>query len=190
MNTNAVTAGEPALCFWRTPKCYVGYDPIGHILVEAMHRESSILAQSNYWTAWHRLHKVAGIPYVPPLEATAHDGPFSRFNPDDAPAVYDWQASDSMVGWIRYLMLNPKKAPPALVKEALDIEEALKQYPVLNEDDYSERRQEAMDSYWRSEPLDQRVYWCHKAGASIFSARRDYVPTKVEYDWLDGEMFA
>lgn len=189
MNTNIHMAGDAALCFWRTPKCYAGYGPVGHILVEAMHRESSILAQSNYWTAWHRLHKVAGITCVPPLEATAHDGPFSRFNPDDAPALYDWQASDSLVGWIRYLMLNPKKASPALVKEVIDIAEALKQYPILSEDDYSERQQEAMESYWRSEPLCQRINWCSENDVSIFAARRDYPPRAVKEHWSE-EIFA
>lgn len=186
MPTKNRTAGE--LSIWRTPKCYAGFDPVGHIVIASMHRESSILAQSNYWMTQHRLVKVGNAVPVR-LEDIVHDGPFSRFDPDEAPAFYDWQAGDSMVGWIRYLMISPKKASPALVKTALAIVEALKQYPILSDADYRERQIEAMESYWKSEPLQRRIDWCRENGTSIFAARRPYPPERVEEHWSE-EMFA
>lgn len=188
MPTNIRTAGEAALCFWRTPKCYAGYDPVGHIIVESIHRGSSILGQSNYWTAQHRLERIAGSKPVP-LESVAHDGPFSHFNPDDAPALYDFQVGDSLVGWIKYLMLNPKKASAALVAEAQEVHDTLEAYPILSEDDYSERQIEAMENYWRSEPLYRRIDWCRENETSIFAARKSYPPRRVEEAW-EQEMFA
>lgn len=188
MPTNAATAGEPTLCFWRTPKCYFGYDPVGHIIVESMHRESQIVSKSNYWTAWHRLEQAHGA-VVTPLESIAHDGPFSHFNPDDAPALYEFQVSDSMVGWIRYLMVNPKKASKALIDEAQTIHDALEAYPILSEDDYSERQTEAMENYWKNEPMHDRIQWCIDNDVSIFAARRDYPPPAIEEAWGQ-EMFA
>lgn len=179
-------AGE--LAIWTTPKCYFGFDPVGHVVVAAVHRNSSICDQSNYYTAMHRLIAVGGA--VPErLEDIAHDGPFSRFDPDEAPAFYDFQVGDSLVGWIKYLMLNPARASKAMLDEARAIAEALDAYPILSEDDYSERQIEAMENYWKSEPLADRVRWCREDGASIFAARRDYPPSEVEQHWGE-EMFA
>lgn len=186
MNTNTATAGE--LSIWQTPKCYFGFDPVGHIVVMARHRESSILANSNWWIARQRLEAMHKVP-IARLEDVAKDGPFSRFDPDKTPLLYDWRASDSMVGWIEYLMIRPCTEAKDLLQLARDMQRELDAYPILDEGDYSERQQEAMASYWASESIEDRMHWCEENGASIFAARRPYPPERVEQHWSE-EMFA
>lgn len=178
------------ITIWQTPKCYFGFDPVGHILVASMHRESSILDQSNYWTAWHRLTNALGVETIPRLADIAQDGPFSRFDPNETPLVYEWDASSSLVGWIRYLMLRPCCESRALIESVVcPMEAAIDAYPILDESDYYERQVEAMGNYWKTESLKQRIAWCKEAGESIFAARRSCVPERVEMNWSQ-EMFA
>lgn len=184
MSTSMRTAGE--LSVWRTPKCYAGFDPVGHIVVLSRHRNSSILDASNWYTARHRIEAVTPIAR---LEDLAHDGPFSLFDPDKTPIVYDWRVGDSLVGWIEYLMIRPCMNAQPLIAIARDIAGQLDAYPILDESDYSERQVEAMENYWKTEPLSQRVKLCKEHGVSIFEARRDYVPSAIEQHW-SAEMFA
>lgn len=186
MRTSVHMAGE--LSIWQTPKCYFGFDPVGHIVVMARHRESSILANSNWWIARQRLEAMHKVP-IARLEDVAKDGPFSRFDPDKTPLLYDWRASDSMVGWIEYLMIRPCTEAKDLLQLARDMQRELDAYPILDEGDYSERQQEAMASYWASESIEDRMHWCEENGASIFAARHPYIPEKVEYGWRDSQMF-
>lgn len=74
-------------------------------------------------------------------------------------------------GWIEHLMVH-KDAPEALLKEAEEIVCALADYPVLDDDAYSEAQDEAVYSYWEdSMSLKERVEACRQAGVSIFHAR-------------------
>lgn len=187
MNTNTATAGE--LSIWQTPKCYFGFDPVGHVIVMTRHRESSILANSNWWIVRQRLESMHKRPIMR-LEDIAHDGPFSRFDPDNTPLLYDWRASDSLVGWIEYLMIRPCAEVESLLQVARGVQRELDAYPILDEDDYSERQQEAMENYWNTESLKQRIDWCQESGTSIFSSRMDYPPERVELHWNDLGMFA
>ena len=49
-------------------------------------------------------------------------------------------------GWFELILVRPNTAA---AKEAEEIETSLAQYPVLNDDDLSEREQEAADLTWR-----------------------------------------
>jgi hypothetical protein len=151
------------------------------------HRESSILDNSNWYIARRRFEALMPIAR---LEDMAKDGPFSRFDPSKTPLIYDWRASDSMVGWIEYLMIRPCPEAAPLIALAREIAESLDAYPILNEDDYSERQEEAMYGYWESDPLAQRLHWCQEAGASIFAARHaGSIPEAVHNWWRDSQMF-
>jgi hypothetical protein len=86
-------------------------------------------------------------------------------------------------------MVRPSLSSRALVKECRRIAEALADYPILSDDDYSERQLEAMQDYWQHESLRERMDWCREAGVSPLAARHPYPPEAVEQRWGE-EMFA
>ena len=73
-------------------------------------------------------------------------------------------------GWIEEIYVRPKTKQFKIAKE---IEESLKNYPVLDEDDYSEREWEATNEYWDNASLREKIEICKRCGESIFAARRD-----------------
>lgn len=74
-------------------------------------------------------------------------------------------------GWWEALCVTQAKYNEgnAIVKE-------LEDYPVLNEDQFSEREYEAAQEYWEQLSLRERVELCQKADVSIFSARYGWIP--------------
>ncbi len=165
------------LAIWETPSDYFGYDPVGHILVASQHRDSDALTRSNYRVAMRRLRKVAGLEeYIDP------DVP-------DAP-VYDWRASHRAVGWVEYLMVRPD-APEAVRAEAQAIADELADYPVLDEDDWSELEYTDAAEYWEACSVRHRAEMIRESGstASLFAARRAELPADADgylYDYLRG----
>lgn len=51
-------------------------------------------------------------------------------------------------GWFEIVLINP--AMPELVKQAEELEAALENYPVLDENDFSERENEEANQVWRN----------------------------------------
>ena len=54
-------------------------------------------------------------------------------------------------------------------------------YPVLDEDDWSRREEEAVMKWWQGESVSWRVELCRDNHESIFAARHDYPPESVYY---------
>lgn len=69
------------------------------------------------------------------------------------------------------------------LKQADELLEALDQYPVLDENDWCQRETDAIDSFWQSLRVSERIGYCSDAGESIFAARFNYPSPKV-FDWL------
>lgn len=149
------------LTLWETPSAYFGFSPVGHVLVLSLHRESPCMDESNWICAQARLAKAAGVEAIPHYT-----------DPDDASACggYWWEASHSMVGWVRYLMVKPD-APAAVLAEAQAIADALDSYPALNEDHWSELEYEQIYTYWEGLSVRDRLELVQDAGDSIFAAR-------------------
>lgn len=61
-------------------------------------------------------------------------------------------------------------------KIALKIEKEINDYPVLNEDHYSELRWSEAEEFWNSLSLQEKIELCKEYNLSIFSARYDYIP--------------
>ena len=75
-------------------------------------------------------------------------------------------------GWFE-IILTPRAD---IVEETT---RALEYYPVLDETDWSEREYEAVQEYWESMSINERIDRCRKEGESIFAARRDCPPDRV-----------
>lgn len=61
-------------------------------------------------------------------------------------------------GWFEIVLINPANA--ALVKLAEEMEASLEDYPVLNEEDFSEREMEEASEVWRNcyRPMERVKY--------------------------------
>ena len=79
-------------------------------------------------------------------------------------------------GWFEIIIIHP-----SLAAEGEKIEEALDDYPVLDDDDLSRRELEAAEKMWAWMNLKERIEVCKRAGVSILAARRD----RPEWDCVD-----
>lgn len=77
-------------------------------------------------------------------------------------------------GWFEIILVHPSRKA-----EIEGLEQDLEDYPVLDDDDFSEREHQAKNEYWGLFSLQERIDLCREAGISIFQARRNYIPSDV-----------
>ena len=78
------------------------------------------------------------------------------------------------VGWIEEILIDPTDT--TAVDKARSILAALDNYPVVNEDHFSELQWNEAADFWQSLPVGERVELCQKEGISIFEARHNWLP--------------
>lgn len=149
------------LNLWVYPKNYHGADWSEYYVILGQHRDSDILARANWQAATETLEALAEQ-----LDAF-----------DDAGDSYLQIAHDShwAVGWCDTLLVH-KNAPPALIAEAENIVKRLRDYPILDENLFSEMEETEANETWNFISLRERIDLCAKAGISIFHARHKYYP--------------
>jgi len=76
-------------------------------------------------------------------------------------------------GWFEIIIIEPN-SPQAKIAD--DIEAALSDYPVLDDEHFSELEYAENSDYWASSPLRWKIEACKRAGLSILQARHDYMP--------------
>lgn len=80
-------------------------------------------------------------------------------------------------GWFEIWIVRPNTE---CAKEAEELADALENYPVLDEEDFSRREFEAMSEAWAGMSVRERVALLQEQGKmgriSIFAARRDELP--------------
>lgn len=106
---------------YERPDHYAGETFEGTVTLYAHHRDSDLLTESN----WAALLRIAG----------------------DSEHVFVASASHWAVGWLDTLQLKPS-APDELKQEFEDALNALADYSVLDDSDFSEREFEQVLSYW------------------------------------------
>jgi hypothetical protein len=82
-------------------------------------------------------------------------------------------------GWFEIILAHPSREA-----EIKDMESRLENYPILDEDDHSERQWEKAIEWWGLCGMRERIRICAKYRASIFAARRDEIPENVELSYL------
>lgn len=152
---------------WKQPRDYGGFSPDGDYVLLTRHRDSDALSRSN----WERVYA--------DLDCQPFDSS-SRFRamPDNfgaRPAVYDWRASHWAVGWVEYLMIRAD-APQAIRDKAQAIADQLENYPVYDEDHYSELEWNEACEYWEHCSVADRIDLLRDTGVSVFAARRAEFP--------------
>lgn len=146
---------------WTKPDHYAGASWPEYYVFLGQHRDSDLLTQSNFDIARQRL---GGESETVVVVCETH-----------------WA-----VGWVEWIGIHESDA--AALEAADDMAAALEDYPVLNEDDWSEREWNAAHDWWRDMGLQARIEVCARFGVSIFAARRkDELPrddTGAIFDYL------
>ena len=77
-------------------------------------------------------------------------------------------------GWFEIILINPWSVQA--VTAAQDIAGKLADYPVLNEEDYSQRQWDTVTTYWANCSVKERVEYLQRVEQCIFAARRKDFP--------------
>lgn len=149
------------LNLWAYPKNYHGADWPDYYVILGQHRDSDILARANWQAATET------------LEALAEQ--LDAFDSEGDSYVQIAHDSHWAVGWCDTLLLH-KNAPAQLIAEAESIVKQLRDYPILDENLFSEMEETEANETWNFISLRERIDLCAKAGISIFHARHKYYP--------------
>ena len=159
---------------WETPPDYGAFEPdanpVGDYVIYSRHRDSEILIESNYDAL------LFGLQYIAKMHGCKEK-------------VYDFRAGHWASGWVETIIVRAD-AHPAVLQQAAEYLEALSDYPVVDEDDYSDRQSDAVYKYWDELSLEERVDWCKDCGDSVFAARGERsIPDGVMSELIQHEMF-
>ncbi len=89
------------------------------------------------------------------------------------------------VGWVEWIAIHATDEKSLRVAD--EIAEALKDYPVVDEEHLSELEYTEACDYWASMSVCERIEVCKRFHVSIFAARRDEIPDDGNgaiYDYL------
>lgn len=119
---------------------------------------------------------------VCPCSRTRDSGPLARSNFDEALSLLGGESETVQVhsfnhwacGWYELILIDPKDTNAVAIGE--EIERRLEDYPVLNEEAYSNLEWNEAIEHWTGESLEGRMDLCRRAGISIFAARRKEFP--------------
>lgn len=81
-------------------------------------------------------------------------------------------------GWFEIIIVDPDSDKVSILT---DMENSLSDYPVLDEEDYSQREYDSINECWDDMGLSERIEQLQSAGGSIFAARRDS-PWDIDID--------
>lgn len=146
---------------WSRPAYYGGFSPDGDYHVLSRSRDSRLIERVNWEVACED------------LDAEPFDEGSKGFHA--RPIVYHWRAGHWACGWVEYLCVRAD-APDDIKKRAGEIVCTLADYPILDDDRYSEAEHSAVCEYWERISVSERVSWLQDAGLCVFAARRDELP--------------
>ena len=170
---------------WKTPEYYGGFDPIDDVVIAGQSRDSDALERSNYETIFKflqdtedQLAKEYPEEFDQAYEKNDHDL-----------LIYDFRASHWAVGWVETILMS-RHAPDCLQMHVVSVLDALADYPVFDEEHYSELEWNEVQEFWeRDLTIAERVELIREHGGNIFAARHDYLnesadPTGSFFDYL------
>ena len=145
------------LKLWTRPDSYAGAEWPDYYVFLAQHRDSDSLTRSNFICG---LAAIGGETETVQVVREGH-----------------WA-----VGWIEWIAIH--KGDSKALEVADSITEGLEDYPVVNEDHWSDLEWTEAHDYWESMSLAERVRWCQDYGCSVFSARLSSGIPDVIYEAL------
>jgi hypothetical protein len=145
-----VTMYQPKhLKLWTMPDSYFGASWPGYYVFLGQHRDSDSLARSNFTCG---LEAIGG----------------------ESETVQVVRESHWAVGWVEWIAIHQDDEKALQIAD--EIKAALEDYPVVNEDHWSELEWNEAQDYWASMSIRERMRLCYDAHISVFAARRDWIP--------------
>ena len=171
---------------YERPSHYFGAHHDGTCTLISTHRDAGSLTRSN----WECI--VAALKEIEPEAEYESHGQFGQgfVIPN---GWYITRERCSMFGWHETLRISPKASDKvkAFAESTLN---ALDQYPVFDEDHWSELETEEAEMMWRDEDVKWRIKhiqqfneWA-RATVSIFAARRDWIANEEMRQWWQERM--
>ena len=99
----------------------------------------------------------------------------------------DWAAMEFghwASGWFKIIVVRPGSKAAQIAQEA---ESKLEDYPILDEDDWSQRETDAVLDMWDNMSMRERIRLCARFEGNIFAARRGIPPDRIE-EYLRNEV--
>jgi len=153
---------------WKRPSHYLGETWNEYYVFLTVNRDSDCLERSNYECAikeisekWERVGK------------DYENGLYGYLPYDDLP-YQEVKENHFLCGWIGWIAIHKDCQP--LVELAETLEKRLDDYPILNEEHYSQLENDEAYRYWESCNTSDRIEMCKKHHVSIFASRRDEMP--------------
>ena len=131
------------------PSSYIGPDYFDSYAVAGQSRDSDALERSNFAVMLERLG-------------------------GESETVFVVRDSHWAVGWVETLRVMAHDT--ARCQRADTLLAKLADYPVLDEEHWSNLKYEDASTCWQNMPVAYRVELCQRFGVSVFAARRDDMP--------------
>lgn len=161
---------------WERPNSWAGKPWYSWFVGLGQTRDSDTLTRSNFEVFLKALRELPEV-LVDDSENAEQSYRTEREDWSEVDTVYVVQESHWACGWIDWIAIHPKNE--AAIKLADEMLCGMDDYPVLDEDDWSRREEEAVMKWWREESVSWRVELCRDNNESIFAARHDYPPERV-----------
>lgn len=139
------------LKLWKMPGSYFGAVWPAYYVFLGQHRDSDSLTRSNF---------VCGLAALG--------------GEDSEETVVVVRESHWAVGWVEWIAIHQDNE--AALRAADEVMESLEEYPIVNEDHWSELEWDEVSTYWEQMSVRTRAEFCRDARISIFAARRSYLP--------------
>lgn len=165
---------------WERPESWAGKPWYGWFVGLGQTRDSDTLTRSNFEVFLKALRELPEVT-VDDTENAQQDWRTYEEVWTETDTVYVVQESHWACGWIDWIAIHPKNE--AAIKLADEMLCALSDYPVLDDEHFSELEMNEINEYWEQMSLHYRIEICRDCGESIFAARRD-CPTEKVFDWL------
>lgn len=149
---------------WTLPDSYMGAHWPMHYVFLGQHRDSGSLTRSNFQVA---IAALRALPeWTPPADCPE----------DDACSRLVVSENHWAVGWVEWIAIHESDA--AAIEAAEDMLARLENYPVLDEQHFSQLEWDEAAAWWASMRVPDRLDALRrsKAAVSMFASRRDELP--------------
>lgn len=137
---------------WTRPKYYMGEEYYEYYVLYSVTRDSDILTRSN----WECI-----LEEIPESET-----------------VIIQRSNHFLCGWVDLLLIH--ESDQEAIDKGNEILKAEREYPVLNDDHFSQLEFEETTEIWQDcLALKEKIQLCAEAGVSIFAARSEGIPEGI-----------
>ena len=143
---------------WTLPDSYFGAKWYDYYMGLGQHRDSDSLTRSNFACFLKAIGGESGL------------------------GVRVVRENHWAVGWVEWIAIHETAIEALEIADA--IKEGLADYPVVNEDHWSDLEWNEAHDYWDGLSLRERVDMCRDAGESIFAARPGHSIPDTIYESL------